>query len=474
MARGWKILFLTSIGAYLVSLDVSILNVAFRALVSDFGQDHERLLAWVFSGYNVAFAAALLTAGRLADRFGRKRAFLAGLATFAMGSLLCGVAPSPELLVAARVVQAVGGAFVLPASLALVLPEFPVHRRSAAIGVWGAVGGVAAATGPSIGGLLVAHLHWRAVFFFNLPFCAVALAVGARVLAESREADRHSVPDVLGALLAVTSVGVATLVIIEGDTWGWVSAPVLFATAAASAAGAAALRRCRNHPAPVLDLRLLRLRYFTAANIAMLLFGASFFAGFFANTQFLLGPWHYPVSTAGLLMTPGPIMAAIVAAPAGRQAQRGGHRQVAVTGIGIYLAGTAWLLLHAGAQRDYLGTYLPSALLAGTGIGMTLSTLTSASNAFLPADRFAMGSAFNATMRQVGAAIGVAAVVAVGAFGTDVAGFRRAWLLMLLCGGGAALAMAGLYRAPTAGQLALATTGADQRRALYPVTTNHR
>ncbi|MGA1163251.1 MAG: MFS transporter, partial [Ilumatobacteraceae bacterium] len=144
LSRGTKILALTSIGVFLVSLDVSVLNVAFGDMLRDFGTDRRRELTWIFSGYNIAYAAGLLTAGRLADVLGRKRIFLWGLGVFAVGSFMCGVAPNPEFLIAARVVQAIGGAMLTPASLALVLPEFPIERRSAAIGIWGAIGGIAA------------------------------------------------------------------------------------------------------------------------------------------------------------------------------------------------------------------------------------------------------------------------------------------------------------------------------------------
>ncbi|MFM8870601.1 MAG: MFS transporter, partial [Actinomycetota bacterium] len=145
--RGPQVLALTSIGTFLVSLDSSITTVAFRDIVGDFGESERQLLAWIFSGYNIAYAAGLLTAGRFADVYGRKKSFLRGLAIFSIGSVLCGFAPSAFVLVLARVLQAIGGAILAPASLALVLPEYPVEKRAAALGIWGAVGGLAAAVG---------------------------------------------------------------------------------------------------------------------------------------------------------------------------------------------------------------------------------------------------------------------------------------------------------------------------------------
>lgn len=461
MDRGWKVLLLTSVGVYLVALDVSILNVAFGTLVEDFGADRRTLLSWVFSGYNIAFAAALLTAGRAADRYGRKRVFLLGLGVFALGSALCAIAPSAGTLVAARVVQAVGGALVLPASLALVLPEFAVERRSAAIGVWGAVGGVAAATGPTVGGVLVDQFDWRSVFVVNLPVCLLAMVIGVRFLRESRESSTVGLPDVLGAVLAMGGVGLVTLGVIQGEGWGWSSTGVVGSFVVGAILLAAFALRCARHPAPVLDLALLRLRFFTAANVTALVFSMAFFAMFFTNIQFLQDVWGYSVIGSGLAMSPGPLLAAGFSAPAGRLAQRHGHERVIVPGIALFAAGIAVLLAGGGDDAAYWSTYFPATVLSGIGVGFTISTVGSASNAYLPPDRFAMGSAFNATCRQVGAALGIAAVTALRAStdgGDDLlVGFDRSWTFIVVAAVLSGVVMAALYRRPTEAEMRAAT-----------------
>ena len=213
-SRGAKVLALTSIGVRLVSLDISIVNVAFGSFVAEWPESR-RTLTWIFSAYNIAYAAGLLTAGRLADAFGRKRAFLSGLMIFMLGSILCAVSPTAIFMVIARVIQAVGGAILTPASLALALPEFAVEKRSAAIGIWGAVGGISAASGPMVGGFLVDTFGWHSVFLVNVPFCLLAFVVGLKLLRESRDETAPRKVDYFGALLVVLGVGLLTLMIVQ-------------------------------------------------------------------------------------------------------------------------------------------------------------------------------------------------------------------------------------------------------------------
>ena len=461
LARGWKVLLVTSAGVYLVSLDVTIVNIAFRDLNADFAEASPNLLSWVLSGYNIAFAASLLTAGRMADRFGRRRAFFTGLAIFTTASALCGAAPGPYWLIAARVAQAIGGALIIPSSLALILPEFPPERRSAAIGTWGAVGAVAAATGPSLGGLLVDAVGWRAVFYVNMPFCLLALLFGRRILVESKDPTAGGVPDVLGAALGTLGVGALTLSIVQGGEWGYRDARTVAAYVVAAVALPAFVLRCNRSSNPVLDLGLLRQRYFAVANTAGFLFSIGFFAMLFVNVQFLTGVWGYSVIGAGLALTPGPLFAAVVAGPAGRLADRHGHRFVAGPGAVLFAAGILGYVVFLDQEPDYWGVFFPGNAVVGTGIGFTISTLGSASSAFLPPTRFAMGSAFNATARQVGAALGIAMVVAV--LGSPSAGgagaaFDRAWGVLATFGLSSGLLMLVLFRPPARTEV---PTGAD-------------
>jgi EmrB/QacA subfamily drug resistance transporter len=459
-SRGAKVLALTSIGVTLVSLDISIVNVAFGAIAKDFPESR-RTLTWVFSAYNIAYAAGLLTAGRLADAFGRKRAFLTGLSIFMVGSLLCAFAPSALMLVAARAVQAIGGAVLTPSSLALVLPEFPVEKRSAAIGVWGAVGAVAAASGPTVGGFLVDTFTWHAVFLINIPLCILAIAVGAKLLRESRDETAPRTVDYFGAVLAVFGVGLLTLMIVQSDEWGWVTQRALIVLVLALGFLIAFVMRCRVAAHPVLDLKLLKLPFVSAAAISGFGFTMGFFSLIFVNTQWLQTVWNYSPSRSGLAGIPGPVMAAIVAAPAGRLAQRIGHGKVVATGAVILCSGNLFLSYWITETPNYLTHYLPVMVYTGIGVGLCISTISSSATAFLPQPKFAMGSALNNTARQTGAALGVALVssILVSALARNdyLSGFHTAWRLtsFVILLSGAAMLM--LFRRPTDEQLHAAT-----------------
>jgi len=454
------VLALTAIGVMLVSLDISIVNVAFGSFVAEW-PDSRRTLTWIFSAYNIAYAAGLLTAGRLADAFGRKRAFLTGLMIFMVGSILCAVSPTAIFMVIARVVQAVGGAILTPASLALVLPEFPVERRSAAIGIWGAVGGVSAASGPTIGGFLVDNFGWHSVFLINVPFCVLAFAIGVKLLHESRDETAPRTVDYLGATLVVSGVGLLTLMIVQSDEWGWVSDRSLSILVVALVLLTMFVWRCNKTNHPVLDLRLFRLPFVTAAAISGFVFTMGFFSMIFVNTQWLQIVWGYSPSLSGLAGSPGPLAAAIVAAPAGKLANRIGHGKVVGAGALIMAVGIGWMNHQIQVEAHYWDFYFPTMVFIGVGVGLCISTISSSATAFLPQPRFAMGSALNNTSRQIGAALGVALVssMLVSAAKTDdpTRGYHNAWTLMsavILVSGAAMLT---LFRRPTAEQLAAAS-----------------
>ena len=256
-----------ALAVFMSSLDLFIVNLAFPYIGREFAGTTLSSLSWVLNGYTIVFAAVLVPAGRWADRVGRRRVFVAGLAVFILGSLLCGVAPSAAALIGSRVIQAVGAGLMVPASLSLLLASVPPHARTAAIGTWSAFGAMGAAFGPVVGGSLV-QLSWRWVFLINIPVGLAAIALTARVVPESKDEHAGGRPDVTGAVLLAACVGLIALGLVKAPAWGWASPAFLGTLAAALAAGVAMVARSRVHHAPVIELGLLKSRAFSGAFVA--------------------------------------------------------------------------------------------------------------------------------------------------------------------------------------------------------------
>ncbi len=398
-------------GAFVAFLDTTIVNIAFPDISASFAGSGRDALSWVLDGYFVVIAALLVPAGGLADRFGHRRIFLIGVASFTVASLLCAAAPTLDLLIAFRILQGIGAALIAPASLAIVLDSFPVERRAAGVGLWGAAAAAAAAVGPTLGGALVELSDWRLVFLVNLPLGAAVLLAGRSRLPAPRIADSR-LPDLPGAAMLALGLAAITLGIVEGNDWGWTSPATLSAFAAAAALLAAVVARSRRHPRPIVEPDLFAHSSFRIGNLGTLLFAAAFFSLILGNVLFLTSIWGYTVLQAGAATLPGPATSTIVAGPAGRLADRFGHRAVIVPGTIAFAAGVM-VLRSAGADPDWLGLWLPGALLTGIGIGLAFPTLGSAAVRDVPVDRFATASAVNAAFRQVGAVLGTAILVAI-------------------------------------------------------------
>jgi EmrB/QacA subfamily drug resistance transporter len=436
MERRWKVLIVTAVAVFMSFLDVTIVNVAFPDLERDFPEASRADLSWVLNGYNIVFAALLVPAGLVADRVGRRRMFFIGVWTFVGASVLSGIASSPEMLVAARLLQAAGGAILVPTSLALLLPEFPLESRATAVAIWGATGAVAAALGPSLGGVLVDELGWRWVFFVNVPIGLAALVPARGLLRETRLGS-GPLPDALGTGLLIVAVGALALGIVKGSEWGWDSARVLGSLGVAAVLLPALLLRSARHRAPVIDLTLFRTRSFAVANAGVFVFSSAFYALLLAGVLFLTQVWDYSILEAGFAITPGPLMAAVAAPPGGRLSDRHGQRVVAVPGALLFAAGAGLLALNMDSTPDYVAEYLPAQILTGAGVGLSFASWSSAAVAQLPPERFATGSAVLACLRQIGAVVGIAVLVAVleaAPAGDPLSGFTDAWTLMALAG----------------------------------------
>jgi EmrB/QacA subfamily drug resistance transporter len=403
-----------ALAVFMSSLDLFIVNLAFPYIGKEYPGTSLGSMSWVLNGYTIVFAAILVPAGRWADRVGRRRVFSIGLIAFTAGSLLCGLAPSVAALIGARVIQAAGAGLMVPASLSLLLASVPAKARSSAIGAWSAVGALGAALGPVVGGSLV-QLNWRWVFWINLPVGLAAIALTRRVVPESKDDRITGRPDVAGAVLLAAAVGLVAFGLVKAPAWGWGSAAFLGTMAAAVLSGAAMVIRSRAHHSPVIELGLLREKAFSGAFGASILYYAAFGAFVLNSVEFLTGVWHYSAVRAGLAIGPGPLMVlpfASLVAPR-LAAKLGGPGRVAV--IGCLVNAAAMLLWFTQMQADpaYLTHLLPSQLLGGAGVGLSIPSLLGAGSAALPPARFGTGSGILNMGRQIGTVLGVAGLVAI-------------------------------------------------------------
>ncbi|MBV7484734.1 DHA2 family efflux MFS transporter permease subunit [Bordetella sp. BOR01] len=407
----WPIFFIASVAVFLVSLDSTMLFAAFNALRTGFPGASAADLSWVLNAYTVVYATMLIPSGGLADRHGRKRVFMIGVAIFLAASAACGLAGNVQWLIFARVVQAVGAALLTPASLSLVLDAFPQARRSVVVSMWGAVSALAAAIGPSLGSLVADSAGWQWAFYLNLPLGAVSLWCGASRLRESSRPDTKRPLDVVGMVLLVLGVGAIALAIVQADSPAWQRSDLLVALATGIVALLAFVAWARATPTPLLDLTLFQHRSYRYVNLATLAFGMAFAMMFFAFFFYMMGIWHYSMPLAGLAITPGPLLVIPAAIVTGRLAARHGHRPFLVGGSLVYACAGLWFLLVPGHEPAYLRHWLPGLLLSGLGVGMVLPALSAAAVSRLPARHYAVGSAVNQATRQIGSVMGVAVTV---------------------------------------------------------------
>jgi EmrB/QacA subfamily drug resistance transporter len=419
-------------GVVLSSLDLFIVNVALPRIAQGFHGARLADLSWVLNAYAVVFAAFLVPAGRLADRAGRRGGFLLGVAVFTVASAACAASTSVAMLVAFRVVQALGAALLVPTSLGLVLATYPPERRASAVRMWAATSGLAAAAGPVLGGLLV-QASWRWVFIVNVPIGIAAIVAGRRVLPRVAP-EGGPLPDLVGAGLLAAGIGGVTLGLVEANSWGWGSWRVVAVLAASAAGLAVFLRRSGSHPSPILELALLRERRYAFAVGATALFSMAFGAMLLSIVLWLQEDWGWSALRAGLAVAPGPLMVPGISLLSGRLIPRFGSGGVIAAGCALFGGGVLWWEIAVRIRPDYLGDAVGGMLLTGAGVGLAFPTLFATAAAALPPARFATGSAVVNMARQIGFAVGVAVFVAV--VGTPdsaagrLAGFQHGWLVI--------------------------------------------
>jgi EmrB/QacA subfamily drug resistance transporter len=402
--RRWWTLVVLSVSLLVISLDNTILNVALPTIERDLDASASDL-QWIVDSYTLVFAGLLLTMGALGDRFGRRLALVSGLAVFGAGSLWSALAPSADALIAARALMGVGGALIMPTTLSILTNVFPAGERGKAIGIWAAVAGLGVAIGPVAGGWLLEHFDWSAVFTVNLPIVVGSIAAAAFLVPSSKDPDKAHI-DPLGAILSTAGLGALVWAIIEAPHSGWSDGTVLVAFGAAAVMLVGFVAWELRSRAPMLDVRLFRVRRFSGASLAIALAFLSLFGTIFFLTMYLQNVMDLTALEAGIRVTPVAGGLVLAGPASAKLAERAGTRLVVAVGLTVVAAA---LMVLAGLEVDSrYGTVAAALVLLGFGMGATMAPATESIMSSLPLANAGVGSAMNDTVRMVGGTLGVA------------------------------------------------------------------
>ncbi|MEB0266971.1 DHA2 family efflux MFS transporter permease subunit [Cryobacterium sp. 10I5] len=405
----WLAIVASSLPMFMATLDNLVVTGALPVINRDLGASIEEL-QWVINAYSLSFATFMLMAVAIGDRFGRRTVFLAGIAIFTVASALAGLSTEPWQLIAARAVQGVGAAALMPLSLTLLVGSVSEKRRPAAIGIWGGISGLGVALGPLIGGAVVEGWNWQAIFWLNVPLGVVSIPLALVALPNSFGARVRA--DVVGLVLA--GVGVFGLVygIVRGNDAGWTSLEVLGALAGGAILLAAFIAWEARTPDPLLPLRLFRDRSFTVANLVGLTFSFGIFGSIFILIQFLqIVQGHTPLE-AGLMTMPWTLAPMVIAPLTGLLSPRTGTRLPIVLGLSFLAIAMGWLAVTMSATVAYIDL-VPAFLLAGIGMGLVFAPSSTAVLANMVPNDHAKATGTNSTLREIGVALGVAVLTAV-------------------------------------------------------------
>ncbi|WP_037675782.1 MFS transporter [Streptomyces griseus] len=450
--RRLLVLLICCMSLLIVSLDNTVLNVALPSLQRDLGASTSGL-QWTIDAYTLVLASLLMLAGSTADRLGRKRIFMAGLVVFSVGSLLCSLAPNLDLLIAARMGQAVGGSMLNPVAMSIITNTFTDPReRARAIGVWGAVVGISMAAGPLVGGLLVESVGWRSIFWLNLPVGLAALLLTLRYVPESR-APKARRPDPLGQLLVIVLFGSLTYAIIEAPNAGFASVAPYAALALAALLGLLAYEPRR--PEPLIDLRFFRSAPFSGATVIAISAFAALGGFLFLSTLYLQNVRGLDALHAGLWMLPMAAPTFLCAPLSGRLiGTRGPRLPLVVAGLAMTTSGVLFAAFDAETSNT---TLFLGYVLFGIGFGFVNAPITNTAVSGMPRAQAGVAAAVASTSRQLGQTLGVAVVGAVLAAGVGSSSYRETfvsaatpgWWILTACGA-AVLALGTLTTGPWA------------------------
>ncbi|MEU2390535.1 MFS transporter [Streptomyces sp. NPDC007369] len=462
-ARGRWIVLVTVLGSTMALLDATVVNVALPSIGRDLGADLA-VLQWIVNAYLLTLAGLILVGGALGDRFGRRRIFVLGVVWFAAASLLCGIAPNEEVLIAARALQGVGGALLTPGSLALIQGSIAAADRPRAVGLWSGFGGVGAAVGPFLGGWLVDGPGWRWVFLLNVPLAALCVPVALRHVPESRDPTAHGRFDVLGAALGAVSLGLVTYALIEARS----GSPAVVAAAVVGILLAVAFVWVeRRRAEPMMPPDIFASRQFTAVNLVTLCVYAALGGFFFLIVLQLQVVSGYSALAAGAALLPTTVLMLLLSSRAGELGERIGPRIPLTVGPLLCAAGML-LMLRVGPGASYVRDVLPGMVVLGMGLVTLVAPLTEAVLASVDPGRAGLASGINNAAARVAGLLAVAALPLLAGMGPD------AYLSAALFDGAFGRAMVWCAGALAAGAaLAWATVRTPRPDACHPQCRTH-
>jgi EmrB/QacA subfamily drug resistance transporter len=408
--KKWWTLMAVAFGLFMIMLDNTVVNVALPSIGRDL---HISLaeLEWIVTAYALVFAALLITGGKLADMFGRRKIFVVGLAIFSLSSLACGLAPSAGFLIGARAAQGIGAALMNPATLSIITATFPPKQRGQAIGIWAGVSALALAIGPLIGGLIVDNINWHWIFYVNIPVGVVGILVSRLVIAESRDTSHEQSIDLPGLLTSGLALLSLSYALIEGNRHGWGSPEIIGLFAGAAVLLGVFIRLELRQRLPMLDLGLFRIGSFAGANLVAMLVSLGMFGVFFFISLYVQNVLGYSPTKAGAIFLPMTVLIIVVAPIAGKLSDRVGSRWL--MGAGMSILGVSLLLYQRIGVHSSFVSLLPQLLLGGVGMALTMSPMTSAAMASVPVDKAGVGSGVLNSFRQMGGSLGIALMGAI-------------------------------------------------------------
>lgn len=414
-SRAWKALAVSAAGSVLVSFNSTATNIAFDDLTRSFPGYSQNVVSWTSSGFFIGLAGFMLVGGRLADRNGRRRVFRLGMVGFIVSALLSALAPTIWLLITARVLQAIAGALVLPASLALILPEFPKERHGTAVGVWAATSPIASAFAPSAAAAMLEFASWRWLYFLTAPIAGIALLAGWRLLRESKADSSPGRLDLVGVTEGTVGITLLVFAVSQGPAWGWTHPLVIASVVAVAILLPLFFVQSRRHPAPLLNLTLFAEKPVWTANLANFLIHVAGMSSWLMWPLYMSRVWGWDKFTIGLALTPGPIFSGITTTLAGRLSDKYGYTVMLRLGSAILVTGMAWEWYAIGPGANYFTSLFPVIAAMGAGWAMVSPQLNGALLKHVHPNFWGEANASFNTVRNVAAALGI--TIAVGLIG---------------------------------------------------------